>query len=342
MPALPTALSMRSESQVSKQATLHDVARAAGVSLITASRALGNPGLVSAKTIARVQQAVQETGYIPNLLAGGLKSKRSRMVAGIVPALAVSQFMPSVQALTETLAGQGYQLLLGQTGYDVARESLVLNTMISRQPDAIVFTGLVQDAAVRERLRRTGLPVVETWDMSDAPVDMLVGFSQEQVGRAVGACFRARGWQQVGIATAGDQRALQRKAGFEAAFGRQVPTAVVPAPSNLERGRLALAGLLAQAPGLQAVACSSDQLAQGVLVEAQARGLRVPQDLAVCGFGNADFAAHLVPTLSTVLIDAPAIGRLAAELVLARCRGETVAQPIVDVGFRIVERQSTA
>ncbi|KQP05181.1 LacI family DNA-binding transcriptional regulator [Pseudorhodoferax sp. Leaf265] len=325
-----------------KPATLHDVARAAGVSLITASRALGNPGVVSAKTIARVQQAVQATGYIPNLLAGGLKSKRSRMVAGIVPALAVAQFLPSVQTLTETLAAEGYQVLLGQTGYDLAREEVVLNTMISRQPDGIVFTGLVQDPAVRERLRRTGIPVVETWDLSDAPVDMLVGFSQDSVGRAVGDFFRAKGWQRVGIATAGDPRALLRKAGFEAAYGRAVPTAMVAAPSNLERGRQALAELLAREPGLQAVACSSDQLAQGVLVEAQARGLRVPQDLAVCGFGNADFAAHLWPSLSTVLIDGPAIGRLAAQLVLTRCRGEAVVQPVVDVGFRIVERGSTA
>lgn len=328
--------------RASKPATLHDVARAAGVSLITASRALGNPGVVSAATIARVRQAVEATGYIPNLLAGGLKSKRSRMVAAIVPALAVAQFLPSVQALTETLGAEGYQLLLGQTGYDLAREALVLSTMVSRQPDGIVFTGLVQDPAVRERLRRTGIPVVETWDMTADPVDMLVGFSQDRVGRAVGDYFRARRWQRVGIATAGDQRAMQRRAGFEAAFGRPVPAAFVSAPSSLERGRHALADLLAREPGLQAVACSSDQLAQGVLAEAQARGLRVPQDLAVCGFGNADFAAHLVPSLSTVLIDGPAIGRLAAQLVLARCRGEVVEQPIVDVGFSIVERQSTA
>ncbi len=326
----------------SKPATLHDVARVAGVSLITASRALGNPGLVSAPTIARVQQAVQDTGYIPNLLAGGLKSKRSRMVAGIVPALAVAQFLPSVQALTEALAAEGYQLVLGQTGYDKGREEAVLNTMISRQPDGIVLTGLVQDTAVRARLRRTGIPVVETWDLCTDPVDMLVGFSQDEVGRAVGAWFRARGWQRVGIATGDDLRALQRRDGFEAGFGRRVPTALVAAPSSLERGRRALCDLLACEPGLQAVACSSDQLAQGVLVEAQARGLRVPQDLAVCGFGNADFAAHLVPSLSTVLIDGPAIGRLAAQLVLARCRGEAVAQPVVDLGFRIVERASTA
>ncbi|MET0508680.1 MAG: LacI family DNA-binding transcriptional regulator, partial [Burkholderiaceae bacterium] len=89
--------------------TLHDVAREAGVSLITASRALGNPSLVSAATIARVQRAVEATGYIPNLLAGGLKSRRSLMVAGIVPALSVAQFLPTVETLTEALAEAGYQ-----------------------------------------------------------------------------------------------------------------------------------------------------------------------------------------------------------------------------------------
>ena len=87
-----------------KSVTLHDVAKAAGVSLITASRALGNPGVVSDKTIARVQAAVEATGYIPNLLAGGLKSKRSLMVAGVVPALSVWQFLPTVQSLTDELA----------------------------------------------------------------------------------------------------------------------------------------------------------------------------------------------------------------------------------------------
>jgi LacI family gluconate utilization system Gnt-I transcriptional repressor len=125
------------------------------------------------------------------------------------------------------------------------------------------------------------------------------------------------------------------------AVGRDVPTAVVPAPSNMARGREALAALLRQDPRLEAVCCSSDQLAQGVIVEALARGLRVPEDLAVCGFGDADFAAHMEPALTTVHVDGAAIGRTAARLIVDRCDGQTAAEPIVDVGFRIVERAST-
>jgi LacI family gluconate utilization system Gnt-I transcriptional repressor len=324
-----------------KPATLHDVARAAGVSLITASRALGNPGLVSPQTIARVQQAVAAIGYTPNLLAGGLKSKRSMMVAAVVPHISVAQFLPTLQALTESLAAAGYQLILGQSGYDDRREEAILNTMIGRRPDGIVVTGLVQSGQAREQLKRLGVPVVETWDLSDRPIDMMVGFSHLKVGSAVAGYFLAKGWRKFGIATGDDHRALLRREGFLSAVGQDVPTAVVPAPSNMALGRQALSELLRQDRSLEAIFCSSDQLAQGVIVEAQARGLRIPDDLAVCGFGDADFAAHMAPSLTTVHVDGAAIGSIAARLILARCNGQAADPSIVDIGFRIEERRST-
>lgn len=329
------------DSTGTKSVTLHDVAREAGVSPITASRALSNPGLVSAKTIARVRQAVEATGYIPNLLAGGLKSRRSLTVAALVPNIAVAQFLPTVKALTDALDAAGYQLILGQTGYDNAREEALLATMISRRPDGIVVTGLVHAQASRDRLRRSGIPVVETWDLSDRPVDMAVGFSHLKVGSAVAGYFLSKGWRRFGIATGDDQRAAVRREGFISTLGHDVPTACVPAPSSLALGRQALRDLLRQDPQIEAIFCSSDQLAQGVIEEARARGLRMPQDIAVCGFGDADFAAHMSPSLTTVQVDGAHIGKTAARLLLARCRGEPAAEAVIDVGFRIVEREST-
>jgi len=334
-------MSAKTAQPRTKPATLHDVAREAGVSLITASRALGNPAVVSDTTIERVRKAVAATGYIPNLLAGGLKSKRSMTVACLVPHISVAQFLPTVQAMTDTLGGAGYQLILGQSGYDPGREERLLNTMISRRPDGIVVTGLVHSAAARDQLRSLGIPVVETWDLSDKPVDMLVGFSHANVGRAVAGYLLGKGWQRLAIATGDDYRATMRRDGFLAAVGRAVPTALVPAPSNLAQGRRALADLLAQDAKIEAIYCSSDGMAQGVMVEAQSRGLRIPQDIAVCGFGDADFAAHLHPALTTVQVDGAAIGRLAAQLVIDRCRGQAIERPVIDIGFRIVERQST-
>ena len=120
-----------------------------------------------------------------------------------------------------------------------------------------------------------------------------------------------------------------------------MPTATVKAPSNVRLGRQALAELLAQARDLRAVCCSSDGLAEGVMIEAQARGLRIPEQLAVVGFGDADFAAHLVPSLTTVHVDGAEIGRRAAQLILDRCGGRDVPSPVIDLGFRIVERETT-
>ena len=326
----------------SKSVTLHDVAAAAGVSPITASRALSQPQVVSAATLERVHNAVAATGYIPNLLAGGLKSRRSMTVGALVPFIAVPQFLPTVQALTEELDRAGYQLILGQTGYDRAREAALLETLLGRRVDAVVVAGLLKGSTAADRLRKLGTPVVETWDLTDRPIDMLVGFSHVQVGSAVAGYFLAKGWQRVAIASGDDERALRRRQGFVAAIGRDVPTALVKAPSNLALGRAALRELLLRDANVRAVFCSSDGLAEGVLTEARARGLRVPEDIAVVGFGDADFAAHLEPSLTTVRIDGAEIGRRAAAQVLARCKGEAVDGRIVDVGFKIVERQSSA
>jgi LacI family gluconate utilization system Gnt-I transcriptional repressor len=321
---------------------LRDVAREAGVSLMTASRALSNPQLVSEPTIERVRQAAQVSGYVPNLIAGGLKSKRSKLVAGLVPIISVAQFLPTIRALTEALDAAGYQLILGQTGYDHAREERLVDAMLGRRPDGLVVTGLIRSARAREKLLRQRIPVVETWELGERAIDMAVGFSHVKVGSAVAGYFLTKGWSKVGIATGNDQRAAQRREGFVAVMGRDVPTVTVPAPSNVALGRQALCDLLAKDADLRAIFCSSDLLAQGVLIEAAARGLRVPEDLAVCGFGEADFAAYLRPSLTTVHIDGEKIGAMAAHLILKRCSGSPVEQPIIDVGFEIRERDSTS
>jgi LacI family gluconate utilization system Gnt-I transcriptional repressor len=147
--------------------------------------------------------------------------------------------------------------------------------------------------------------------------------------------------QRVGVATGDDSRGAIRLKGFVETMGRDVPVAVVAAPGTMRRGRTALTELLGKQPDLQALYCSSDLLALGVLAEAHARHLRVPEDLAICGFGGAEFAADTEPPLTTVQIDGAAIGTLAAQLILERCRGEAVRQQVIDVGFQIVERQST-
>src|SRR5690625_769993 len=119
----------------SQRVTLNDVARAAGVSVITVSRVLNKPELVSEKTRKRVKAVVQEMGYVPNLLAGNLKSNRSRLIVVLMPTISGSPFLKSIQVFTDYVTDAGYQVMIGQTGYDNSQQESLLDVIIGRQPD---------------------------------------------------------------------------------------------------------------------------------------------------------------------------------------------------------------
>jgi LacI family gluconate utilization system Gnt-I transcriptional repressor len=335
----------RRASRATGSVTLADVAKIAGVSSITVSRAVNRPEMVTPATLMHVQQAIERTGYVPNLLAGALASNRTRLVAAIVPAITNAIFVETVQALTDRLWTAGYQVLLGLSGYPGSREDALLAAVLSRRPDAVCLTGIDHPLNVRQRLFAAKVPVVETWDLTPTPIDMVVGFSHEDVGRAVARHLVTRGHRAVGMIWADDARALVRQRGFlhelESLGIRDVRVATVEAPSTLALGRQGLATLLGGDIKPTAVFCSSDLLAHGALEEARCRGLPVPQDLALIGFGDLEFGRHTWPALSTVRIDRAAIGRSAAELLLARMGGQHVASSVVDVGFEIVDRGTT-
>jgi LacI family gluconate utilization system Gnt-I transcriptional repressor len=265
-------------------------------------------------------------------------------VAAVVPTIAGPVFLQTVQSLTEALAEHGYQLMLGQSGYTESREDALLEAIIGRRPDGIVLTGILHSVEGRRRLLAAGIPVVETWDLTPTPLDMLVGFSHAEVGRAVVHFLRTKGRRRLAVVAGDDERSRRRHQAFRdaarAAGLPEAPLIYVPAPTTLGSGRRALAELLASTPGIDAVFCSSDLLALGVMTEAQARGIAVPGQLAVVGFGDLEFAADVHPALTTVRIDSAAIGRQAARFIVERAEGREVAERVVDIGFSIVERAS--
>jgi LacI family gluconate utilization system Gnt-I transcriptional repressor len=325
--------------------TLHDVAKLAGVAPITASRALNTPGQVSEEVRKRVGEAIARTGYVPNTLAGGLASSRSRLVAAVVPTIAGPVFLETIQSLTQALAESGYQLMLGQSGYVGNREDALLAAIIGRRPDGIVLTGIMHSTEGRRRLLAAGIPVVETWDLTPTPIDMLVGFSHAEVGGAVARYLHGKGRRRLAVVAGDDERARRRVDAFTAtarALGLDdVAVVVVAAPTTLKSGRAALADLMQRADDVDGVFCSSDLLALGVMTEARARSIAVPEAIAIVGFGDLEFAADLHPALTTVRIDGMAIGRQAAQFIVDRAEGRVVDPRVVDLGFSIVERAST-
>lgn len=325
--------------------TLKDVARLAGVSPITASRALHRPELVAETTRMRVEQAVAQSGYVPNSLAGGLTSRRTRLVAAIVPSVGHSLFSDMLDALITTLAADRYETTLGISRYDPEHEETWLATMLSRRPDGVVLTGTEHSARTRRLLLNADIPVVELWDYTPHPLDVAIGFSQEDAGRAAFRHLAACGYRRPAILRADDSRASRRAQGFvraAAEAGAPEPVQIVFPERRPQagRGREALGALLSQAPQADAVFCSSDALAQGVLAHAHALGLEVPGQFGVLGFGDQALAVDAIPALSTVRVDGARIGRLGAQALVARMRSAAVTAA-QDVGFEVVARAST-
>src|SRR6185437_11941887 len=173
-----------SDSESQSAPTLSAVADLAGVSSITVSRVLRLPQKVAPETRARVEAAMRQLGYVPNQIAGALAGARTKSVGVLVPTIANSIFADTVQGLSDELEPLGYTVLLAQTRYDAAREDRVLAALLSRRPEAIIMVGSPATEAGARLLRRAGIPIVETWEMPEAPIDAVAGFDNYQAGRA--------------------------------------------------------------------------------------------------------------------------------------------------------------
>ncbi|CAH2798157.1 MAG: hypothetical protein CPDRYMAC_4753 [uncultured Paraburkholderia sp.] len=304
-----------------RSVTLRDVAQLARVSFVTVSRVLNHPEKVSEQTARSVRAAIKKTGYVSNLVAGGLASQRSRLVIAVIPTFAHWPFISTLTELGHVLEVGGYQLFVCQSGYSGEIEEALLESMLKRRPDAIVLTVPLHSKAMRALLQQRQVPVVETWQLHDAPVDMQVGFDHLAVGHAMGTHMAERGYRSVGLIWSADARAQLRRKGCVAALAeagvKVVGTQVVPVPVSVRDGRRAAAELLDARKKPDAIICSIDLLAQGVLIEAQHRRIAMPAELGIMGFGDFEIAADLEPPLTTVRVDAGKIGAVKGELCCA-------------------------
>lgn len=325
--------------------TMADVGRLAGVSQVTVSRALSAPDKVSSQTLKRIHDAIARTGYVPNAVAGALASNKSNLIAALVPSVTNIVYASTLHAFSEIMWGHGYQIMLSETGFDLDREERAIATHLSRRPDAILLTGKHHSAGARRMLHNAGIPVVEVWDISDTPVDCCVGFSHAEAGAAAADFAVEAGYLNATTITAGDERAVRRRDAFATRFAKRTGSRVervdFDISASLGLGRQALTQLLARDLLPRSVVfCSSDQFAQGVLIEANKRGLSIPGELAVIGFGDQEFASSTEPALTSVRIDRQVLGQVAANALVDRFASSDTLQAIHDIGFEIVRRGS--
>lgn len=328
---------------------MSDVARMAGVSKMTVSRVLAGHSVALA-TRERVQHAIDELGYVADAAAGALSSGRSEFVAVLVPSLASSNFSDTVRGLAAALEPQGLQLLLGDTDYGLEREERLVRSMLRHQPRCIALTGAQHTAATRTLLRRSGIPVVEMWDLPSDPIDTAVGFSNVKAAREMVRYLTERGYRRIGFlggASDLDRRGLERLKGYQQeirAQGLGEPRIVRlgDSPITMSHGGPAFDALLAQWPDTDAVMCVSDMSAFGAIMQCHRLGLNVPGDIAVAGFGNFEVAACTHPSITTVSVDAHGIGFRTGETLLAALAGDGVqgSRKSVKIDYTVIPRES--
>ncbi len=322
---------------------LADVAQLAKLSTATVSRYLNDPDLLKPDTADRIRMAIEETGYIRNALAGSLASQRSHLVALLIPHISSTLFAATIEEMIAEFASASVVVMVGVTQLDREREVDLYHAALSRQADAIITTGSIPQN-LRNILKSSRTTTVEIWDLPEDCIGFAVGFDHFKVGQAIARFAHARGYERPHIIYADGPRASKRRKGFLTAWSelsdQSLTESEVKAPSQFGDARRCFAQLRRIAPQPDIVICSSDSLAQGMIVEAQSAGMNVPEDLAVVGFGNDPITGDMRPTITSVDIDGAQIAREVVKILNPKNPRRSGEERLIDVGFRIIARES--
>ncbi len=328
-------------------ARMRDVAHAAGVSLMTVSRALREPQKLSEETRKAVLDAVQKIGYVPNSIAANLASNRSTVVGQIVPSIQNSLYADTVKGTADVLRTAGMHLLIADSGYSMQEEEALIGAFLSQRVGGLILHNTDHTPKALQMIERSGVPVIETGDVPRDPIDMVVSYSNADAAKAMTLHLASKGYQRIGFVsldTRTNRRARERQRGYLAglkALGRaKDPMLMMEVPGGLTSGSHAMVDLMNRVPDVDAIFFAGDVLAIGALFEAQRRGWKVPGRIAIAGFDDLDILQHTVPRLTCLRLPRLEIGRRSAEALLGRMRGDDAVVRL-DLGFEVIQREST-
>ena len=330
-----------------RRKTLADVAAAAGVSKMTASRALRGTGDVSKSSVKKVKQAALEIGYVGNQLAMSLSNQRSDLIGVVVPSLSNIVFAEVLSGIAEGIEGSGIQPVFGVTDYEPEKEYEIVRNLLAWNPAGLIVTGLDQPEETRLLLKNTDIPVVQIMDLDGKPVDACVGLSHRAAGEAMANALMDAGRKSFGYVGCGldrDTRARKRLVGFEAALSMRgfqfVERKLSDGPSRTSAGRELTAQILTEHPRLDCVYFSNDDVAAGGAFHCIAAGVVVPGQLVLAGFNGLEFVESLPMKIATSRTPRREIGKVAADILVnskhdaATTEGRRVEfSPRVDLGF---------
>lgn len=327
-------------------AKMSDVAKLAGVSAMTVSRALRNPDVVTAATLKRIRSAIKSAGYIPNRAAGALASSRSNIVGLIVPSLRNSLFVETIQGVADGL-GKDFDLILADSGYTLKGEEAAVEAFLSQRACGIVLHNTAHTPRTRKLILEAGIPCVETGNLVEKPLDMSVGFSNYGAGYAMTDYLIGKGYRKIGFVSLplkDNDRASERRRGHIAALKAKKqlvdPSLMLEAAPGLKSGGDALVALMKRHDDLDAIFLTGDVLATGAILEAARRGWKIPDKIAIAGSDDNELQECVIPPLTTVRFPRYRIGQNASRMLLDRILKRSQGPVVVDLGFEVMVRGS--
>ena len=328
-------------------ATLEEVARHAGVSPATVSRCLNSPDLVRPALKSKVEAAIRLLDYVPHGGARSLASRRSRMIGAIFPILDTTLFGRTLEALQQEVGEAGYTLVVASYGYDLEREQHHVRNLLTSGIDALVLVGGIRDDSVYRLIERNGVPYVLIWISESDGGRPCIGFDNAEAARRAARHLLDMGHSRIGVISGfvkDNDRAAARIVGTRSALAERGLTLdeslVLERPFGSTEGREAFRLLMTRQPRPTAVICGSEPFAYGALFEAQALGLKVPDEVSITGFDDFWLAAQMTPGLTTVRTPQSEMGRLAGRHLLSVLAGEEAVPP-APLDVELIVRGST-
>lgn len=326
---------------------LSDVARVAGVSAATVSRVLHTPNMVSESVRERINQVIEELGYIANPAARALASARTNVIGVLVPSLTNNVFSDVLRGIYAVVQDSGYDVQFGNTRYSSLEEERLLRVFLNQKPAGLIIAGIDQSPVSLAMLRQASCPIVQIMEIGENLVDMMVGFSHVEGAYAATSHLIAQGYGRIAFLGARmDPRTQRRLKGYTAALEKaglfdERLIITTPRASTVSLGCELLAMLLGKDLNADAVFCNNDDLALGVLFECQRRRIAVPSEMGICGFNDLEMMAVANPSVTSVKTFRQEMGEKAISMLTDRLEGRAVEQSSIDLGFTLIGREST-
>ncbi|UUM32975.1 gluconate operon transcriptional repressor GntR [Vibrio japonicus] len=322
-----------------KRPTLQDIADRVGVTKMTVSRCLRDPSQVSEAIREKVEQAVEELGYIPNRAPDILSNAKSNAIGVLVPSLTNQVFAEVIRGIESVTTPAGYQTMIAHYSYSEALEEQSIASLLSYNVDAIILSENVHTEKARKMLQTASIPVVEIMDSYSPRIEQAVGFDNTQAAKDMTKAMLAQGCEQIAyFAARMDQRTRLKMEGYRQALdevGKTAITLQTDEASSFTLGSKLLGEVLDKHPNVDGIFCTNDDLAIGALYECQRRGISIPDQMAIAGFHGHDISQVMIPKLATVLTPREEIGKVAAQQLIERLKGSQDWPECIDLGYKI-------